>query len=107
MLTLIVAIGVIAALQLLLARTKLGLAFRATSDDITTAKLMGIDTRRVYGLAMAIALAVVAVAGILFAIRTTFDPTGGPSRLIFAFEAVIIGGMGSLGARSPAASFSA
>lgn len=95
-LTLVIAVGVIGALQLLLARTKLGLAFRATSDDQTTAKLMGIDTRGIYGLAMAIALAVVAVAGILFAIRTTFDPTSGPSRLIFAFEAVIIGGMGSL-----------
>ena len=44
---------------------------------------------------MAIAMAVVAMAGMLMAIRTTFDPPSGPSRLIFAFEAVIIGGMGS------------
>jgi len=96
LLTLGIAVAVIGGVQLLLARTQLGLAFRATSDDQTTAKLMGIDTRHIYGLAMAIALAVVAIAGILFAIRTTFDPASGPSRLIFAFEAVIIGGMGSL-----------
>jgi branched-chain amino acid transport system permease protein len=96
LITFAVAVLVIGALQLLLARTQLGLAFRATSDDQATAKLMGIDTRHIYAVAMALALAIVAIAGILFAIRTTFDPSGGPSRLIFAFEAVIIGGMGSL-----------
>jgi branched-chain amino acid transport system permease protein len=96
LLTMGVAVAVIAALQLLMARTRLGLAFRATSDDQTTANLMGIDTQQIYAVAMTVALVVVAIAGILFAIRTTFDPSSGPSRLIFAFEAVIIGGMGSL-----------
>lgn len=90
------AVGVIAVLQLLFTRTALGRAFRATSDDGEAASLMGIDTRRVYALAMAVAMAVVAVAGVYTAIRTTFDPLGGPSRLLFAFEAVIIGGLGSL-----------
>ncbi len=96
LITFAASVAVIAALQLLLARTSLGLAFRATSDDRTTARLMGIDTRHIYALAMAIAMGIVAIAGILFAVRTTFDPAGGPARLIFAFEAVIIGGMGSL-----------
>ncbi|HEY1721185.1 MAG TPA: branched-chain amino acid ABC transporter permease [Magnetospirillaceae bacterium] len=95
LLTLVAALAVIAVLQLILARTRLGLAFRATSDDLVTSRLMGIDTRQIYGLAMGIALAIVAIAGVLMAIRTTFDPTGGPARLIFAFESVIIGGMGS------------
>jgi branched-chain amino acid transport system permease protein len=95
LLTLLAAILVITGLQLLLARSRMGLAFRATSDDLATSKLMGIDTRQIYGLAMGIAMAIVAIAGVLMAIRTTFDPTGGPARLIFAFEAVIIGGMGS------------
>ncbi len=93
--TLAAALIVIGGLQTLLARSRLGLAFRATSDDINTSKLMGIDTRQIYGLAMAIAMAIVAIAGVLMAIRTTFDPAGGPARLIFAFESVIIGGMGS------------
>jgi branched-chain amino acid transport system permease protein len=50
----------------------------------------------VFGLAMALSLAVVAIAGIFLAVRTNFDPAIGPARLIFGFEAVIIGGLGSL-----------
>ncbi len=91
-----VAVAVIAALQLLFYRTDLGRAFRATSDDAVTAELMGADNRHLYALAMAIALAVTGVAGVFLAIRSNFDPAIGPSRLIFAFEAVIIGGLGSL-----------
>jgi branched-chain amino acid transport system permease protein len=91
-----VAVAIIAALQLLFYRTALGRAFRATSDDAVTAELMGADNRHLYGLAMAIALAVTGVAGVFLAIRSNFDPSIGPGRLIFAFEAVIIGGLGSL-----------
>jgi len=86
----------IAALQLLFYRTRLGRAFRAVSDDAGTAELMGIDNRHLYAVAMAIAMIFTALAGILMAIRTTFDPAAGPIRLIFAFEAVIIGGLGNL-----------
>jgi branched-chain amino acid transport system permease protein len=96
LLVFVTSIIVIALLQLFLNRTKLGRAFRATSDDREAAELMGIDNRHIYGLAMAIALAIVALAGILLAVRTTFDPTQGSFRLIFAFEAVIMGGMGSI-----------
>ena len=90
------ALGVIAGLQLLLFRTRLGAAFRATSDDHQTAALMGIDNRHVFALAMALALGVVALAGTFMAIRTNFSPAIGPARLLYAFEAVIIGGLGSL-----------
>jgi branched-chain amino acid transport system permease protein len=93
---LLVAVGVLVGLQLLLSRTRLGRAFRATADDPSTARLMGIDHRHLYALATAIALGTVAVAGIFLGIRTTFTPSLGPTRLIFAFEAVIIGGLGSL-----------
>ncbi|MEQ8348980.1 MAG: branched-chain amino acid ABC transporter permease [Sneathiellaceae bacterium] len=91
-----VAILVIGGLQLLFYRSKLGRAFRATSDDQDTARLMGIDNRHVFALAMAISLAVVAVAGVFLGMRTNFDPSIGPPRLLYAFEAVIIGGLGSL-----------
>lgn len=91
-----VAVGVIAALQFLFYRTALGRAFRATSDDRSVAQLMGLDTRHVFGLAMALSLAVVAIAGVFLAVRANFDPAIGPARLIFGFEAVIIGGLGSL-----------
>jgi len=90
------AVGVILGLQIVFYRTTLGRAFRATSDDQETAQLMGIDNRHLYGLAMAIALGVVGIAGIFLGVRTNFDPSIGPARLIYAFEAVIIGGLGSL-----------
>jgi branched-chain amino acid transport system permease protein len=57
---------------------------------------MGIDNRHLYGRGLAIAMIFTALAGVLMAIRTNFDPAAGPIRLIFAFEAVIIGGLGSL-----------
>jgi len=91
-----VAALAIGAMQILFYRTGLGRAFRAASDDPDTAELMGIDKRHLFALAMAIAMVFTALAGVLFAIRTTFDPSSGPIRLIFAFEAVIIGGLGSL-----------
>ncbi|HET7088766.1 MAG TPA: branched-chain amino acid ABC transporter permease [Anaerolineae bacterium] len=90
------ALVVLAGLHLFLTRTKLGRAFRATSDDPTTAELVGINSRQVYGWAMGLSLAIGAVGGVLLGIRTTFAPTDGPARLIFAFETVIIGGLGSL-----------
>jgi branched-chain amino acid transport system permease protein len=90
------AVIVIAALQIIFYRTALGRAFRATADDASVAQLMGLDNRHVFALAMALSLAVVAIAGVLLAVRANFDPTIGPARLIFGFEAVIIGGLGSL-----------
>jgi branched-chain amino acid transport system permease protein len=90
------AIAVILALSALFYRSGLGRAFRATSDDAETAQLMGIDNRRIYAVAMGLALAVSAVAAFFLGGRATFDPTIGPARLIYAFEAVIIGGLGSL-----------
>jgi len=92
----IVAVVVIAALQAIFYRTAIGRAFRATSDDREVAQLMGLDNRHVYALAMALSLAVVAIAGIFLAVRANFDPSIGPARLIFGFEAVIIGGLGSM-----------
>jgi branched-chain amino acid transport system permease protein len=91
-----VAITVIGALQVLFYRSALGRAFRATADDAPVAQLMGLDNRHIFALAMALSLAVVAVAGVFIAVRTNFDPAIGPSRLIFGFEAVIIGGLGSM-----------
>ena len=96
LLTFVAAVVIIAGLQFIFYRTALGRAFRATSDDGEIAQLMGLDNRRVFAWAMALSLGVVAVAGVFLAIRANFDPFMGPSRLIFGFEAVIIGGLGSL-----------
>jgi branched-chain amino acid transport system permease protein len=96
LLVFVVALVSIGALQLLFYRTALGRAFRAASDDADTAELMGIDNRHLYALALGIAMIFTALAAVLFGIRTNFDPAAGPIRLILAFEAVIIGGLGSL-----------
>ena len=90
------AVVVVAGLQYLFYNTGLGRAFRATSDDHEIALLMGLDNKQVYASAMALALAVVSIAGVFLAIRSNFDPFMGPGRLIFGFEAVIIGGLGNL-----------
>jgi branched-chain amino acid transport system permease protein len=92
----VTAVAVIVLMEQLLYRTALGRAFRATSDDADTAQLYGVDIRHIFALATALALAVVSIAGVLLAIRTNFDPSIGPARLLYAFEAVIIGGLGSL-----------
>ncbi|HKA73580.1 MAG TPA: branched-chain amino acid ABC transporter permease, partial [Xanthobacteraceae bacterium] len=92
----LVALIVIAGLQFMFYRTAIGRAFRATSDDPAVARLVGLDNAHVFGLAMAVSLAVVAIAGVFLAVRTNFDPAIGPARLIFGFEAVIMGGLGSM-----------
>jgi branched-chain amino acid transport system permease protein len=95
LLVLVVAIALTAGLELFFNRAALGRAFRAASDDPEAARLVGVNDRRVYALAMGVSLAIAAVAAVFFGIRTTFSPADGPDRLLFAFEAVIIGGLGS------------
>lgn len=95
LLVLAVAVACTLGLQQLFQRTPLGRAFRAVSDDREIAELMGLDARKIYALATGIAFLVIALAGLLQAMRTTVSPADGPLLLLFAFEAVIIGGMGS------------
>jgi branched-chain amino acid transport system permease protein len=90
------AIAILGALQLFLSRTQMGRQMRATAQDPDAAELVGVDAKAVYARATAIAVAVAAVAGMFLAIRSTFYPFAGPTQLIFAFEAVVIGGLGSL-----------
>jgi branched-chain amino acid transport system permease protein len=96
LLQLVTAIVLVGGLQILFYKTPLGRAFRATSDDPEVAQLMGLDNRRLFSIAMALAVAVAAVAGTFIAIRTNFDPFSGPRLLVFGFESIIIGGMGNL-----------
>jgi len=95
-LVLATAIAILSALQLFLSKTQTGRQMRATAQDPDAAELVGVDSRAVYARATAIAVAVAAVAGMFLAIRSTFYPFAGPTQLIFAFEAVVIGGLGSL-----------
>jgi branched-chain amino acid transport system permease protein len=95
-LILVVAVAVFGALQLFLSRTRAGWMMRATAEDADAAELVGINSRAVYARATALAVAIAALGGLFLAIRSVFDPVSGPTQLIFAFEAVVIGGMGSL-----------
>ena len=91
-----VAVGVLGGLHLLLRHTQLGRELRATAADADTAELLGVNARAVYARATAIGVATAALAGVFYAMRSNFDPTTGPTQLIYAFEAVVIGGIGSL-----------
>lgn len=96
LLTFASAILVIVGLNQLFYRTSLGRAFRATSDDAVTASLMGIKPANIFAVATGIAMIIVTIAALYLGLRSNFDPNIGPARLIYAFEAVIIGGLGSL-----------
>jgi branched-chain amino acid transport system permease protein len=93
---LVTAVAVVGLLQIVFYRTSLGRAFRATADNPQIAQLMGIDQRNIYAIAVGLALAVAVIAAATLGIRANFDPSVGPARLLYAFEAVIIGGLGSL-----------
>jgi branched-chain amino acid transport system permease protein len=95
-LALVTAVAILSGLQLFLRHTRLGLQMRATAQDPDTAELLGVDARRVYAIATAVAVATAALAGAYFGLRSTFDSSSGPTQLIFGFEAVVIGGFGSL-----------
>lgn len=96
LLTLATAVLVIGGVAAFLRRTALGRRVRATADDPQTAALTGVDPRHTYAIATAIAFATVALAGVFAGMRSSFTPTSGSQELLFAFEAVIIGGLGSL-----------
>jgi len=95
LLILVLAVAATAGLQWLFNHTALGRSFRAVSDDREIAELMGLNASTVYALATALAFVLVGLAGTLQAMRTTVAPSDGPLLLLFAFEAVIMGGMGS------------
>lgn len=90
------AVLLLAGLQLFLSHTALGRAIRATAEDADTAGLVGINARLVNAVAAAIAFLTVAIGGAFLAMRATFDPYAGAPQLLFAFEAAVIGGAGSL-----------
>jgi branched-chain amino acid transport system permease protein len=92
----ITVIVVIAALQLFLKKTQLGRSIRATAMDPDTAGLVGIDAKHASAVAAAIAMATVTLAGAFLGMRGTFQPYSGGMQLLSAFEATVIGGLGSL-----------
>ena len=92
-----VAVVVLLGLQYFLSVSRYGRMIRAVADDQEAAQLSGIDYRHVFGIAAAIAFGTVALAGIAYGMYSQFSPTTGTDTiLLFAFAAVVIGGLGSL-----------
>ena len=91
-----VAVLLFALTHLLVARTHLGRQSRAVADDPATARLIGVDDRNFFAIVTGFVFAVIAIASVLYGIRTPFSPSAGPERLLYSFEAVVLGGLGSL-----------
>ena len=96
LLTFIVAVLVLGALSYIFYGTALGRRLRATSDSAEVVQLMGVNPRNVFAIAMGISFVVLTIAALFMGVRSNFDPSVGPARLLYAFEAVVIGGLGSL-----------
>jgi branched-chain amino acid transport system permease protein len=91
-----VSTAVFVATDLVIRKTRAGRILRATADDSATVRLMGVHDRRVFALSMAGVFALIGIAGIFYGMRTPFAPASGPERLLYAFEAVVVGGLGSI-----------
>jgi branched-chain amino acid transport system permease protein len=94
--TLIAAVLLVAVLDLLLYHTGIGAKIRAVSDDVAAANLIGLSSARIYAIAMGITFVTIGIAAGFMSIWTNFDPASGPTRLLIAFEVVVLGGLGSL-----------
>jgi branched-chain amino acid transport system permease protein len=94
--TLVTAVALVAVLDLLLYRTGIGAMIRAVSDDVAAANLIGLSSVRIYAIAMGITFVTIGIAAGFVSIWTNFDPASGPTRLLIAFEVVVMGGLGSL-----------
>ena len=89
------AVLVVLALSVLFYRTRLGRILRATSDSVEIVQIMGVDPRKIFAIAMGISFVVITISAFFMGVRANFDPSAGPARLLYAFEAVVIGGLGS------------
>jgi branched-chain amino acid transport system permease protein len=95
-LTFAAAVVLVALLDQLLYRTGIGAKIRAVSDDVAAANLIGLSSVRIYGVAMGLSFVTIGVAAGFMSIWTDFDPASGPTRLLIAFEVIVLGGLGSL-----------
>ena len=90
------AVAIIVALSLVIQKTSIGRAIRATSSDRVAAEIMGVNTKRMYIYAMGLTMVATCVAGLLVGQTFVFYPSSGTQYLIIAFGVVVIGGMGSI-----------
>lgn len=96
LLTFASAVALIFALDRFLYRSRIGAKIRAVSDDVEAAKLIGLSSGKIYAIAMGLVMVTIAISACFMGVRTNFNPASGPSQLLIAFEAVVMGGLGSL-----------
>ena len=96
LLSTIISVVIFAATSWLINGSHLGREARAVADDPATARLVGVNDTRFYALITGFILAVIAIGAVLYGIRTPFAPTAGPERLLYSFEAVVLGGLGNI-----------
>jgi branched-chain amino acid transport system permease protein len=96
LLTFAAAVALVATLDLLLYRSGIGAKIRAVADDVAAADLIGLSSVRIYAVAMGISFVTIGIAAGFMSIWTDFDPASGPTRLLIAFEVVVLGGLGSM-----------
>lgn len=96
MVTFVAAILLIVVLDAFLYHSRTGAKIRAVSDDVSSADLVGLSSKQIYAIAMGIVMVTIAISAFFMGIRTNFDPSSGPTQLLIAFEAVVMGGLGSL-----------
>jgi branched-chain amino acid transport system permease protein len=94
--TFVAAVAMVAVLDLILYRSGIGAKIRAVSDDVVAADLIGLSSARIYAIAMGISFVTIGIAAGFMSIWTDFDPASGGARLLIAFEAIVLGGLGSL-----------
>ena len=91
-----VSVILFAATHLTVRRSHFGRQIRAVADDAATARLVGVNDRLFFPLVTGFVFALIAAASLLSSLRTPFSPTSGSERLLYSFEAVVLGGLGSL-----------
>ncbi len=96
LLTFVAAITIVIGLDLVLYRSGIGAKIRAVADDVTAADLIGLSSARIYAVAMGISFVTIAIAAGFMSIWSNFAPSSGPSRLLIAFEVIVLGGLGSM-----------
>jgi branched-chain amino acid transport system permease protein len=94
--TFVAAVALVAGLDLLLYRSGIGAKIRAVADDVAAADLIGLSSARIYAVAMGISFVTIGIAAGFMSVWTDFDPASGPTRLLIAFEVVVLGGLGSM-----------
>jgi branched-chain amino acid transport system permease protein len=92
----LISVAIFACTHWLIGHSHLGRQARAVADDPGTARLVGVDDRHFFALVTGFVLAVIALAAVMYGIRTPFSPTAGPERLLYSFEAVVLGGLGNV-----------